>query len=127
MFGFLGGGTFTTGRWLHEAGAHLGPQGGSRTPRGEGTMTSPSPPERVREFWQGVGRLSGPKPGSCGLGQGSRTSREVECQMGAEQAPSHMPDLAHRVGLHRNAQAAGHLGAKELSSGTWILGSGQKD
>lgn len=78
-------------------------------------------------LWQGTSGLSGPKPGSCGLGQGSRASRELQCQMGAERAPSHMPALAHRVGLDTNALVAGHLGAKELSSGTWILGLGQQD
>lgn len=71
--------------------------------------------------------MSGAKPGSCGLGQSSRARRELECQMEAEQAPSHMLDLAHRVSLHRNALAAGHLGAKELSLGTWMLGLGQRD
>ena len=79
-------------------------------------------------MWQGAGRGSGPEPGSSGLGQGSRAGKELQCQMGAEQAPSHMPGLAHGVGLNPDTLAAGHLGAKEISSGTWIPGptSGQR-
>lgn len=94
---------------------------------GGGSDDKSQPSREKGVFWQGVGRLSGPKPGSCGLGPGSRASRELECQMGAEQAPSHMPDLAHGAGLDRNALLSGHLGAKELSSYTWILGLAQQD
>ena len=35
--------------------------------------------------------------------------------MGAEQAPSHMPGLAHGVHSDTDALAAGYLGANELS------------
>ena len=91
---------------------------GSRIPcssQGKDIMGSSSSPEKKRVFWQGVGRVSGPKPGSCGLGQGSKSSRELECQMGAEQAPSHTLDLSHMVSLDRNTLAVGYLGVKELS------------
>ena len=43
-----------------------------------------------------------------------------------EQAPSHMPSLAHRVRSDTDALAAEHLGANELSCGTWILVVGQQ-
>ena len=47
--------------------------------------------------------------------------------MGAEQVPSHMVDLAHRVGLDNNTWAVGHLGVKELSFYPWVLGLGQQE
>lgn len=121
---------FCAGAPLQQASGFMGPawgrQGGNRTPYshwGKGTTRSSSSPDR-ESILARSGQCQA-QPGSCGLGQASRASRELECQMGAEQEPSHMPALAHRTSLNRKACLQGTWVPKSfpLAPGCWAQGS----